>query len=53
MKAGSSVTTVLDEIVKTLGNYEYFYDVEGVFHFQQIRNYDKTGSTPLTSDSEI
>jgi hypothetical protein len=47
MKAGSVVTAVLDEIVKTLGNYEYFYDIDGNFHFQQIRNYDKTGRTPL------
>lgn len=46
MKAGTTVTGVLDEIVKTLGNYEYFYDVDGIFHFQQIRNFDKTGMAP-------
>jgi hypothetical protein len=34
MKAGSTVTAVLDEIIKTLGNFEYFYDVDGIFHFQ-------------------
>lgn len=47
MKAGSTVTGILDEIVKTLGNYEYFYDVDGFFHFQQIRNYQKTGQAPI------
>lgn len=46
MKAGTTVTQVLDEIVKTLGNFEYFYDVDGFFYFQQIRNFDKTGQTP-------
>lgn len=45
-KAGSTVAQVLDEIVKTLGNYEYFYDTEGFFHFQQIKNFDKTGEAP-------
>lgn len=34
MKAGATVTQVLDEIVKALGNYEYFYDEEGIFHFR-------------------
>lgn len=47
VKAGATVTTILDEIVKTLGNFEYFYDVDGFFHFQQIRNFDKTGITPI------
>lgn len=50
LKAGSTVTGVLDEIVKTLGNFEYFYDVEGVFHFQQIQNYQATGNTPFNID---
>lgn len=53
MKAGTTVTGILDEIVKTLGNYEYFYDVEGYFYFQQIRNFDKTGETPIIKDSAI
>lgn len=46
-KGGTAVTAVLDTIVKALGNYEYFYDVEGVFHFRQIKNYQATGLTPL------
>lgn len=51
MKAGTTVTGVLDEMVKTLGNYEYFYDVDGYFHFQQIRNFDKTGEAPVVSNN--
>jgi hypothetical protein len=32
---GDSVTSVLDKIVDFLGNYEYFFDVEGNFIFQK------------------
>lgn len=38
-KAGAKVTDVLDTIKKWLGNYEYFYDEWGQFHFQEIKNY--------------
>lgn len=37
--AGDTITSVLDNIVSVLGNYEYFYDVYGNFIFQQIKNY--------------
>lgn len=47
MKGGSTVAQVLDEIVKALGNYEYFYDVEGIFHFRKKKNFQATGQTPL------
>lgn len=57
LSAGSSVTSVLDEIKNTLGNYEYFYDEEGIFHFRQIPNFQATGKTPLnfedSNDSEL
>ena len=36
---GSKVTDVLDKIKTWLGNYEYFYDEQGQFHFQEIKNY--------------
>lgn len=36
---GASVVEVLDKIVAVLGNYEYFYDINGNFVFQQIKNY--------------
>lgn len=55
--AGSTVTQVLDEIVNALGNYEYFYDVDGIFHFRQKNNFQATGNTPLNvtpdEDSQI
>lgn len=50
-KAGTSVTAMLDNCVKVLGNYEYFYDVDGNFHFRQIRNYYRTGVTQLNYDT--
>lgn len=50
-KAGSTVTNLLDEIVKTLGNFEYFYDEDGNFHFRQIRNFQATSNTPLNFNS--
>lgn len=39
-EAGSTVTDALDKIIsQVLGNYEYFYDVNGNFIFRQIKNY--------------
>ena len=43
--AGETVTSVLDKIVSALGNFEYFYDVFGRFHFQEIKNYLNTTYT--------
>ena len=36
---GDTVTSVLDKLVKMLGNFEYFYDVDGRFVFQKKRTY--------------
>lgn len=47
LNAGETVASLLNKIVSTLGNYEFFYDVNGKFIFQQIKNYLNTGS-PLT-----
>ena len=37
--AGNSVVDILQKIKEILGNYEYFYDINGNFIFQQIKNY--------------
>lgn len=42
--AGDSVAAVLDTIKNILGNYEYFYDIDGVFYFREIPNYLNDGS---------
>lgn len=36
---GDTITSILDKIISEFGNYEYFYDVFGKFHFQQKQNY--------------
>ena len=48
---GESVTSVLDKIKSYLGNFEYFYDEFGVFHFREIKNYlNTTQATTLVND---
>ena len=42
--AGDSVASVLEIIKNKLGNFEYFFDVDGVFHFREIKNYLNEGS---------
>lgn len=37
--AGETVASLLDKLKNTLGNFEWFYDVEGHFRFQEIKNY--------------
>lgn len=39
---GDSVCTILDKIKNTLGNYEYYYDIDGNFIWQEIKNYLNT-----------
>jgi hypothetical protein len=36
--AGEAVSAVLDKIKNALGNFEWFYDINGRFIFQKIRN---------------
>ena len=50
LNAGDTVVTLLDKIVSTLGNYEYFYNIDGKFVFQEIKNYLNTGSPILELD---
>lgn len=37
--AGETVTALLDKIVQTLGNYEYYFAINGDFIFQEKKNY--------------
>lgn len=43
---GDTVTSVLDTICSTLGNYEYFYDVDGNFIFREKKNYLNNSYNP-------
>lgn len=49
--AGESVCTILDKIKNVLGNYEYFYDVNGNFVFQEIKNYLNTSQFTTVLDN--
>lgn len=45
--AGDNVCTILDKIKNYLGNYEYYYDINGNFIFQEIKNYLNTTQTTI------
>lgn len=52
LKAGDSVVTLLNKICDTLGNFEFFYDIDGRFIFQEKKNYLNTGSPLLDLNIE-
>ena len=39
---GDNICGVLDKIKNLLGNYEYYFDIDGNFIFQEIKNYLNT-----------
>ena len=45
VNAGASVCEVLDKIKGALGNFEYFYDLNGNFIFQEVKNYLNTSKS--------
>ena len=50
--AGESICTILDTIKNTLGNFEYFYDLDGNFVFQEIKNYLNTSQATNVLNNE-
>ena len=50
VNAGGTVCDALDAIKNALGNYEYFYDLEGNFVFQEIKNYLNTSQSTVEID---
>lgn len=53
---GDNVCSVLDKIKNLLGNFEYFYDIDGNFIFQEIKNYlnnSYKGSEKFAYDKEF
>lgn len=50
---GGNITQMLDNIVKMLGEFEYFYDVQGRFIFQRKKIYfNSSWSSAITNDGE-
>ena len=52
-KPGDSVASILDKIKNVLGNFEYFYDIDGHFRFQEIRNYLNNSFAPMEGGTNI
>lgn len=50
---GDNVCSILDKIKQTLGNFEYYYDIDGKFIFREVKNYLNTQYSPVqTLDRE-
>lgn len=50
MNPGESVTSALDKIKSLLGEFEYFYDVNGKFIFQKKKTYVNNLFSPISGD---
>ena len=50
---GETVTTILDKIVQMLGNFEYFYDIDGRFIFQKRPAYTSTNESVVDGDGTM
>lgn len=48
---GDNVCTILDKIKNTLGNFEYFYDIDGNFRFQEKKNFLNTTQATIELDN--
>ena len=53
MQPGENVTGLLDKIKKFLGEYEYFYNLDGQFVFQAKKIYLNTPWNPINNEGEI
>ena len=49
---GETVTTALDKIKNMLGNYEYFYDLDGRFVFQEKKTFLNTAFSQFYSGDD-
>lgn len=52
MNTGETITAMLDKIVSMLGNFEYFYDLNGHFVFQKKRTYATTSWNNIVNNNE-
>lgn len=51
--AGSTITSMLDSLVKMLGEFEYYYDIEGRFVFQRKKiYYNVSWTNTITTEKE-
>ena len=52
LNVGEGLTAMLDKLVSMLGNFEYFYNLEGQFVFQKKQTYVHTSWNNLTDNDE-
>lgn len=52
-KVGDAITSILDKIKNMLGNFEYFYDIDGRFVFQKKKNYIQTPFNGIKNDGLV
>ena len=52
VNAGESITSILDKIKNFLGDFEYFYNLQGQFVFQKKKDYISTDWSPLQKDGD-
>ena len=52
-KVGEAITSILDKIKNMLGNFEYFYDIDGRFVFQKKKNSIQTPWTGIINDGQV
>ena len=50
LKVGEPLTAMFDKIKNMLGNYEYFYDIDGRFVFQKKRTYTQELFDPVNGE---
>ena len=48
---GETLTSVLDKIKNMLGDFEYFYDIDGKFIFQHKKNFVNSVWTPIVESN--
>lgn len=49
---GENLTSILDKIKTMLGDFEYFYDINGRFVFQKKQTYIQTSWNQITNNSD-
>ena len=52
LNVGEGLTSMLDKLVSMLGNFEYFYNLDGQFVFQKKQTYVHTSWNNLTDNEE-
>ena len=52
-KVGDAITSILDKIKNMLGEFEYFYDIDGHFVFQKKKTYVQTPFNGLIDDGTV